>query len=90
MNRNNRVYIAGMSSILPKVYTCSYIIDTLYSKKLSPEKVRRFARLSVSQTGVLNKPSILDFPNYPPVKLLCDEYTAQNWGRQILKDLSRL
>jgi predicted naringenin-chalcone synthase len=86
----NKVYIAETTTIIPRRYSPEELANVFYPSHIEDQKTLRIARRLSKQMGVENRYSVLDVSQYPQKKLLKDEYSAKNWGSEVIDKLTRL
>lgn len=82
------VYIAAVKKILPKMYPAEYVAGMFYSRELCGESVHKLAKRAARSVGIENRPSVLDWDEFPERKLADDEYKPLNWGIGVLEHFS--
>ena len=91
MTKNsNKVYIAETTTIVPRRYSPEELANVYYPSHVEDKKTLKIARRFAKQISIENRYSVLDVSQYPHKKLLNDEYSALNWGSEVIDKLTRL
>ena len=88
MSHQNKVFIAGMNTIVPQTYKCSEIADALYPETVATKPVNRLANKALAHAGITERPSVLALDEFPNKVLAKDEYHPFNWGVKSIKGLT--
>ena len=84
---NNRVFIAEMKCLLPKLYTSAEAVDIMYPKTINDGRLNRLAKKAANLVGIENHASVLDAEAFPERLLADPSYHPLNWGNEIVKSI---
>ncbi len=83
------VYIAAMTTRLPKLYAPDESIDILYPQSVAEGRINRLAKKAAKGIGIQWRPSILSRECFPVRKVATPEYEPVNWCVSIAEELAR-
>lgn len=80
----NRVYLAEIATLLPRLFTADEVIEFLYPESMDRGRMHRFARRAASAVGITYRPTVLDREAFPERRLAKPEYHPLEWGKTII------
>jgi|GEM_PF-718205 len=90
IDTKNKVYIAGVKTILPELYPAEQVADFVYSVEYAGELVNRLAKKALKSIGIKNRPFIRSKEHYPEKALAKEEYHPLYWGKLIIDHFRQL
>lgn len=65
----NKIYIAGITTILPQVYSPIKIVEAFYPEKFASKRCRSLINKLVHRVGINNRPTVIDLELFPKISL---------------------
>jgi len=84
---SSNVFIAGIRTLLPRLYLSDEAIDVIYPEKIDHGRINRFAKRVANTVNIKYRPSVLDGSVFPQKALACSSYHPLNWGVEIVNGL---
>lgn len=82
----NKVYIADITTIIPKQYSPMHLADIIYSQDRASRRLNKLAKRMAGAIGIHSRSTVLDLNAYPEKKLLTDQYHSLSWGSRIIDE----
>lgn len=82
------VYLAAVTTRLPRLYGPEESIDILYPPTVADGKLNRLAKKAAKGVGIQHRPSVLDSAKYPVRALATEEYRPVEWCRGMVEELA--
>jgi predicted naringenin-chalcone synthase len=82
------VYIAGITTRLPRSFSPGECMDVLYPPSLAGGRINRLARRAAQVVGIESRSSVLDPDAFPTRVLARPEYRPLEWCRGMVEELS--
>jgi len=84
---SSNVFIAGIQTLLPRLYLSDEAIDVIYPERIDHGRLNRFAKRVANTVNIKYRPSVLDGSVFPQKALACSSYHPLNWGVEIVNGL---
>ncbi|MDO9207155.1 MAG: 3-oxoacyl-[acyl-carrier-protein] synthase III C-terminal domain-containing protein [Sulfuricurvum sp.] len=81
------VFIVGVKTVLPNLYSSADVIGKLYSEKLSSVRINKFAKRLGANTQIKNRAISIDLEQFPD-KIISEENSPVMWAKSVIQNFS--